>query len=101
MPREPVASDLLPVLAAALAPVRDAARDGADEVLAHYPDLGDREAQSALELYLEQVADLLREVEASATDLITRIGGPAARPAAVERAARDAVDAPTHSGGGR
>jgi hypothetical protein len=101
MPREPVASDLLPALAAALAPVRDAARDGADEVLAHYPDLGDREAQSALEQYLEQAADLLREVEASAVDLMTRIGvggGPAGPAGSVpERAAA----ARASRGGGR
>ena len=81
MPREPVASDLLPALAAALAPVGDIARAGAEEVLAHYPELGDRGLQSALEEYLDQVADLLREVEASAADLVDRIG-PAGRSAA-------------------
>jgi len=93
MPREPVASDPLPALAAVLAPVREVARAGADEVLAHYPELGDREAQSALETYLDQVADLLREIEASVADLVTRIGplprpeSPAA-PAASDRSTR-------------
>lgn len=69
MPRKPVPPDALPALGAALEGLRDGARDGADEVLSHYPELGDRETQSALETYLDQVADLLREVEASCAEL--------------------------------
>jgi hypothetical protein len=101
MPREPVASDLLPALAAALAPVRDVARDGADEVLAHYPDLGDREVQSALERFLEQVADLLREVEASAVDLTAWLGAHTP-PARATGSGREALaNRGTHSEGAR
>jgi hypothetical protein len=53
--------------------LRDGARDGADEVLSHLPELGDRELQSALDAYLDQVADLLREVDDSASELADRL----------------------------
>ena len=86
MPRTPVPPDPLAALGAALEGVRAVARDGADEVLSHYPELGDREAQSTLEAYLDQVADLLREVEASCGDLSDRVrlGGGRGRPAATD-----------------
>jgi hypothetical protein len=73
MPRTPVSPDPLPALEAALDAARGSAREGADEVLAHYPELGDRDTQSSLEAYLDQVADLLREVEASCADLSDRV----------------------------
>lgn len=84
MPRTPDPPDPLAALGAALEGVRDAARDGADEVLSHYPELGDRETQSTLEAYLDQVADLLREVEASCGDLSDRVrlAGGRGRPVA-------------------
>ena len=90
MPRTPVPPDPLAALGAALEDVRGAAREGADEVLSHYPELGDRETQSTLEAYLDQVADLLREVEASCGDLSDRVrlgGGRGRRPAAADESA--------------
>lgn len=86
MPRTPVPPDPLAALGAALDGVRDAARHGADEVLSHYPELGDRETQSALEAYLDQVADLLREVDASCGDLsdTVRLAGGRGRPPATD-----------------
>ncbi len=69
----PVDPDRLSALADALGPLRECAGHGADEVLAHLPELGERETQSALDHYLDQVADLLRELDASATDLSARL----------------------------
>jgi hypothetical protein len=57
----------------ALRSLRECARSGADEVLSHLPELGDREVQSVLDAYLDQVADLLRELDASASDLADRL----------------------------
>lgn len=65
--------DRFPSLGTALRSLRDGARDGADEVLSHLPELGDRELQSALDAYLDRVADLLREVDASASELADRL----------------------------
>lgn len=73
MPRTPVSPDPLPALEAALDAARGSAREGADEVLSHYPELGDRDTQSTLEAHLDQVADLLREVEASCAELCDRV----------------------------
>ena len=53
--------------------MRDCARSGADEVLEHYPEVGDREVQSALDALVDQAADLLRELDAAATDLEGRV----------------------------
>jgi hypothetical protein len=97
MPPAPVDPDRLASLGAALAPLRECARAGSDEVLALYPEVGDRETQSAVDDCLDQVADLLREVDASATDLADRLRvasasaarpGPAVRRVADEEARR-------------
>lgn len=64
MPPAQAGPEPLHALGAALGPLRDCARAGADEVLDHLPDVGDRELQSSLDGYLDQVADLLREVDA-------------------------------------
>ncbi|MGA8978394.1 MAG: hypothetical protein WB473_04680 [Pedococcus sp.] len=73
MPPSSVGPEALRPLGAALGLLRDGARSGADEVLDHLPEIGDRELQAALDDYLEQVADLLREVDASAADVTGRL----------------------------
>ncbi len=73
MPPAPVDPDRLRSLGAALGPLRTCAGEGADEVLSQFPELGDRETQAALDGWVEQLADLLREVEASASDLADRL----------------------------
>ena len=69
MPPARVDPDRLRSLGAALGPLRECARDGAQEVLEQFPEVGDRETQAVLDGWVEQVADLLREIEATATDL--------------------------------
>lgn len=69
MPPARVHDDRPLLLGAGLAPLRDCVRAGADEVLAQFPTLGDRETQAALDGWVEQLADLLREVDATATEL--------------------------------
>ena len=69
MPPARVDPDRLRSLGAALGPLRECARDGAEEVLEQFPEVGDRETQAVLDGWVEQVADLLREIEATATDL--------------------------------
>jgi hypothetical protein len=92
MPPAPVDPDRLLTLGAALAPLRECARTGADEVLGHYPELGDRETQSALEEYLDQVADLLREIDASASDLAETLRAAAASGPGAQRAVSERID---------
>lgn len=69
MPPARVDPDRLRSLGAALGPLRECAREGAEEVLAQFPEIGDRESQAVLDGWVEQLADLLREVDATATDL--------------------------------
>lgn len=87
MPPAPVDPDRPRLLGAALAPLRDCARTGADEVLGQFPELGDRETQRAVDDTLDTLADLLREVDASVGDLCDTLRvvalstGQATRPA--------------------
>jgi hypothetical protein len=69
MPPASVDPERLRSLGAALAPLRTCAAEGAEEVLAQFPELGDRETQAALDGWVEQLADLLREIDATASDL--------------------------------
>ena len=85
MPPASVDPDRLRSLGAALGPLRRCAGEGAEEVLAQFPEVGDRETQAVLDGWVEQVADLLREIEATAADLADRLrvaalnsGGPPA-----------------------
>jgi hypothetical protein len=48
-------------------------------VLAHLVEIGDRDTQSALDDYLDVVADLLRELDASTGDLAARLRVAAAQ----------------------
>ena len=69
MPPAPVDPDRLRSLGAALRPLRECAGQGAEEVLAQFPEVGHRETQAALDSWVEQAADLLREIDATASDL--------------------------------
>jgi hypothetical protein len=73
MPSAPADPERLLATSAALARLRDVARHGADEALGHYTELGDRETQTILDGYLDQVADALREIDAAASDLAGRL----------------------------
>ena len=75
MPPARVDPDRLRSLGAALGPLRECAREGAEEVLAQFPDVGDRETQAVLDGWVDQLADLLREVDATTTDLAGRLQG--------------------------
>ena len=68
MPPEPDAVERT-TLVGALAGLGASAEAGADDLLDLFPVAGDREAQRAVDSYLEQVADLLREVQATALEL--------------------------------
>jgi hypothetical protein len=81
MPPAPVGPDRLAPLVQALTAVRDAARAGAEELLEHYPELGDRDTQSSVDEVVDHAADLLRELDAAATELVGRFS-VAARQAA-------------------
>jgi hypothetical protein len=69
----PVDPERLLALGTALAALRETARDGADEVLALFPELGERDVQSAVDGLLEQLADTLRALDAEATELAGRL----------------------------
>ena len=73
MPPARVDPDRLRSLGAALEPLRECARDGAEEVLAQFPEMGDRETQLVVDAWVDQLADLLREIDATTTDLVGRV----------------------------
>ena len=73
MPPASVDPDRLRSLGAALGPLRKCARDGAEEVLSQFPEVGDRETQAALDSWVEHLADLLREIDATGSDLADRL----------------------------
>lgn len=101
MPPAQVGPEALHALGAALGSLRDRARSGADEVLDHLPEVGDRELQTVLDDHLEQVAALLREVESSAADVSGRLRVAAARRAASIAAAPPESDPGSSSPAGR
>ena len=74
MPSASVDPDRLRLLGAALAPLRECAREGAEEILSQFPEVGDRETQAVLDGWVEQVADLLREIDATGSDLTHQLG---------------------------
>jgi hypothetical protein len=63
----------LVALSVSLDALRAVARDGAEEVLGHFPEVGDRATQSALDGLLEQLADTLRAIDAEAGELTGRL----------------------------
>jgi hypothetical protein len=58
------------------------AREGAEEVFGHFPEIGDRETQAALDAALEQFADTLRAIDAAATEIAARLRIAARQPGA-------------------
>jgi hypothetical protein len=102
MPPARVDPDRLRSLGAALVPLREYARDGADEVLAQFPDVGHRDTQAVLDGWVEQLADLLREVDAAATDLAVTLRIAALPTADAEARPSGATvdDAPARVGSG-
>jgi hypothetical protein len=73
MPPARVDPDRLRTLSAALDPLRECARDGAEEVLAQFPEVGDRQTQAAVDEWVDQLADLLRELDTTASELAGRV----------------------------
>lgn len=110
MPPAQVGPEALRVLGAALGSLGECARSGADEVLSHFPDAGDRELQSVLDDHLEQVAELLRKVDSCATEVAARLrlstaanapaGGPVLRDAPSSPAAGPSAPGPSARVGG-
>lgn len=74
-----------PLLGAALAQLRECTRAGAEAVLALYPEVGDRETQSAVDSCLDQVADLLLEIDATAADVAADVAADLAGRGEVRR----------------
>lgn len=73
MPSSSVDPERLLGLGATLESLRAVARDGADEALGHFPEVGDRVTQNALDGLLEQLSDTLRAVDAEATEVAGRL----------------------------
>ena len=99
MPPAPVSAERLLALGAALRPLRECAADGAEEVLGHVPEAGDRPTQAAVDGFLDVVADLLRGIESSTGDLADRFRVAALTSEATERDVTSHVD--EHSPFGR
>jgi len=73
MPSSSVDPARLVGLSGSLDALRAVARGGAEEVLGHFPEVGDRPTQSTLDDLLEQLADTLRAIEAEAGELTGRL----------------------------
>jgi hypothetical protein len=73
MPPASVDPGRLRSLGAALGPLHECTREGAEEVLAQFPEVGDRGTQAALDGWVDQLADLLREIDATTVDLAGRL----------------------------
>jgi hypothetical protein len=73
MPSSSVGPERLLALGAALEELRTVAREGAEEVLGHVPEVGDRLTQNALDGFLDQLADTLRALDAESTELAGRL----------------------------
>jgi len=88
MPPAPVDPDRPRSLEAALRALGECARDGAQEVLSQFPELGDRQAQAALDAWVDQLADLLQAMHETAGELAGRVSMPATAPQLVDRSRR-------------
>lgn len=73
MPSSSVGPERLLALGAALEGLRAVAREGAEEVLGHVPEVGDRLTQNALDSFLDQLADTLRALDTESTELAGRL----------------------------
>lgn len=99
MPPAPVSSERLLALGAALRPLRECAAEGAEEVLGHVPEAGDRPTQAAVDGFLDVVADLLRGIESSTGDLADRFRVAALAGESTERDVTHQIE--EHSPAGR
>ena len=82
MPSSPQDPARLLAMAAELEQLGVPAREGAEEVLGHFPEIGDRETQVALDAALEQFAHTLRVIDAAATEIAARLRIAARQPRA-------------------
>ncbi|HEX5525099.1 MAG TPA: hypothetical protein VFX53_16770 [Pedococcus sp.] len=82
MPSSPQDPARLLAMAAELEQLGVPAREGAEEVFGHFPEIGDRETQAALDAALEQFADTLRVIDAAATEIAARLRIAARQPGA-------------------
>lgn len=82
MPSSPQDPARLLAMAAELEQLGVPAREGAEEVLGHFPEIGDRETQVALDAALEQFADTLRAIDAAALEIAARLRIAARQPGA-------------------
>ena len=57
----------------ALAPLRECARTGVDEVLGLYPEVGAGAPQASVEACLDQVAELLRALGSATSELADQL----------------------------
>ena len=80
MPSSPQDPARLLAMAAELEQLGPTAREGAEEVLGHFPEIGDRETQVALDAALEQLADTLRAIDAAALEIAARLRITARQP---------------------
>ena len=80
MPSSPQDPARLLAMAAELEQLGVPAREGAEEVLGHFPEIGDRETQVALDAALEQLADTLRAIDAAALEIAARLRITARQP---------------------
>jgi hypothetical protein len=95
MPPAPVDPGRLRALGSALARWQECAGAGADEVLGHLVEVGDADTQSALDDYLDVVADLLRRIEAGTSETAERLRAAAASATTPSEPARTRPAAPT------
>jgi hypothetical protein len=98
MPPAPASPERLLALGAALRPLRECAANGAEEVLGHVPEAGDRPTQAAFDGFLDVVADLLRSIESSTDDLAGRFRVTALARESTERDVTHQVDEHSHAG---
>ncbi len=66
-------SQRLRALEGALLGVRDVSRVGTEEVLDAFPEVGEREAQAAVESLVEHAVDALRALDAAAGETAGRV----------------------------
>ena len=98
MPSSPQDPARLLAMAAELEQLGVPAREGAEEVLGHFPEIGDRETQVALDAALEQFAHTLRVIDAAATEIAARLRIAARQPGASgPRTSAGSPDATPHA----
>ncbi len=73
MPPAPVSPDRLLALGRALAPLRECAHTGVDDVLGLYPEVGAPAPQASVEACLDQVADLLRALDSATGEVADQL----------------------------